>query len=266
VSFENGQEVFALSSLLDRPENSSAQSGGPPPAPEADKVPDIAKFKALSGNDLLAALAADAVTLRNKFKEWQAAAQKISARLPNWHLAERLVRLGAGEQSSDLDSIETSRQLLAEPDPVPPLVSAAADALRTKLNEAHMAWETAWAKGEQRLVNDVTWGRLTPEQKHTIRQQCRLLPVTKPVVDTAHSIAEALGQRGLSEWENMIKALPTRIDDALAEAAALLEPKARTVNLPGVLLKTKPELDEWLDKVRDQIAKALASGPVIPRV
>ena len=45
----------------------------------------------------------------------------------------------------------------------------------------------------------------------------------------------ALAQRGLSEWENLAKALATRTDDALADAAALLEPKARTVTLPGAL-------------------------------
>ena len=266
VSFENGQEAFALSALLDRVENAAGQSGGSPPAPEAEKVPDTAKLRALSGNDLLAALASDAVALRNKLKEWQIAAHKIAARMPNWHLAERLVRLGAGQQAPDLESIRIGRQLLAEPDPVTPLVSAAADALRSKLNQTHSAWETAWAKGEQRLVNDATWERLTPEQKHTIRQQCGLLPVTKPVVDTAHSVAEALGQRGFSEWENMVKALPTRIDDALAEAAALLEPKAQSVTLPGSLLKSEAELNEWLIKVRSLIANALASGPVIPKV
>ena len=215
---------------------------------------------------MLAALATNAVTLRSKLKEWYAAASKIGARSPNWRLAERLVALGAVDQASDLDSIRSGRKLLGDPDPVPPLIGAAAATLRTKLNAAHAAWEGAWAKGEQRLANDVTWGRLTPEQKHTIRQQCGLLAVTKPTVDTPQAINECLGQRGLSEWDNTVKALPTCIDDALAEAAALLEPKARTVNLPGGLLKSEPELDDWLRKVRDQIAKALADGPVIPRL
>jgi hypothetical protein len=64
----------------------------------------------------------------------------------------------------------------------------------------------------------------------------------------------------------MVKALPTRIDDALAEAASLLEPKAQNVILPGGLLKSEAELDSWLAKVRSLIAKALSTGPVIPRV
>jgi hypothetical protein len=87
---------------------------------------------------------------------------------------------------------------------------------------------TAWSKGEERLTNDPTWGKLSPEQKRSIREECGLLMVSKPAVDTPHAIADALSQRGLSEWENMVKAMPTRIDDALAAAAALLEPKART--------------------------------------
>ena len=71
------------------------QSGGEPPAPEPETVPNIASYKGLSGNDLLAALAADAATLRDKLKAWKAAAQKIGDRLPNWRLAERLVALAS---------------------------------------------------------------------------------------------------------------------------------------------------------------------------
>ena len=121
-------------------------------------------------------------------------------------------------------------------------------------------------KGEERLADDPTWAKLSPEQKHSIRQESGLLMVTKPAVDTPQAIAEALSQRGLSEWENMVKALPARIDDALAAAAALLEPKARTVTLPGAMVKSEAELDDWLIKVRDQIAEALGDGPVIPKV
>ena len=68
-------------------------------------MPNIASYKSLSGNDLLAALAADATTLRDKLKAWKAAAQKIGDRLPNWRLAERLAGLGAVDQQRDLDDL-----------------------------------------------------------------------------------------------------------------------------------------------------------------
>ena len=64
----------------------------------------------------------------------------------------------------------------------------------------------------------------------------------------------------------MVKARPTRIDDALASAAAELEPKAHTGMLPGVLVKSETDLDEWLKKVRAKVADALEDGPVIPKV
>lgn len=266
IPYENNQEQLALSALLDRLDSAAQASGGDAPAPEADKVPNMAAYRGLSGNDLLAAMAADAATLRAKLKAWQESSRKINNRSPNWDLAQQLVRLGATEQQADLDSIRSNRQLLADPDPIPPLVSAAADALRGKLNDAHAAWQAAWDKGEARLAGDPTWAKLTPEQKHDIRQDRGVLLAAKPAVDTPQAIAEALAQRSLSDWENLSKALPTRIDEALADAAALLEPKAHTVNLPGALVKSEAELDEWLEKVRARIAEALADGPVIPRV
>ncbi len=266
VPFEKGQEAFALTALLDRLESLAKSAGGEPPAPEAEQVPNITTLRTLSGNDLLVALATDAQTLRAKLKDWRAAAQKIDKRLPSWHLAQRLVELGATDRASDLETVRQERSLLADPDPVPPIVAAAADALRAHLNAAHAAWEKAWEIGGERLANDATWNRLTPEQKHDIRRDVGLLMVEKPTVDTPDAIAGALSLRGLSEWDNMTKALPTRIEEALAQAAALLEPTARTVTLPGGLLKSEADLDTWLETLRKRIKAALADGPVIPKV
>jgi hypothetical protein len=266
VSYENNQEQLALSALLDRLNSSAENSGDDTPAPAAKAVPNMATYKGLSGNDLLSALAADATDLRQKLKDWKAAEQKVSARMPNWHLAERLVLLGAQDQKADLESICADRRLLAEPDPVPPLVSAASDTLRNKINAVYDAWDKAWNHGEERLSNDPTWGKLSPDQKRSIREENGLLPISKPAVDTPHAISEALNSRGLSEWESTVKALPTRIDDALAAAAAELEPKTQTVVLPGALVKTEADLDEWLAKVRAKVIEELPNGPVRPKV
>ncbi|WP_170364516.1 BREX system P-loop protein BrxC [Ruegeria arenilitoris] len=266
INYENNQEQLALSALLDRLRAAAAESGSDAPAPDADVVPNHSSYNGLSGNDLLAALATDSADLRSKLKDWKKAKQTISERTPNWRLAERLVGMGAKDQESDLESIRTGRRLLADPDPVPPLISAAADTLRARLNAVYQAWEKAWKRGEERLANDPTWNKLSPEQKRAIREENGLLQATKPAVDTPQAISEALSARGLSEWESMVKALPTRVDDALASAAAELEPKAHTVQLPGALVKSEADLDEWLQKVREKVAEGLQSGPVIPKV
>ena len=266
ITFEINQEHLALAALLERLATAARMSGGEPPAPESEKVPNIASYQSLSGNDLLAALAAEGTSLRDKLKAWKEAAQTIAARLPNWRLAERLVELGAADQQGDLDDLRSRRRLLDDPDPVPPLISASTETLRAKLNAAHADWEAAWQKGEQRLAEDPTWDKLSPEQKDNIRQDCGLLIVSKPTVDTPEAVAQALTQCGLSEWENMSKALLTRTEDALEIAAALLEPKAHAVSLPGAMLNSEEELDEWLSKVRERVLNALAEGPVIPKV
>ena len=102
IIFENGQEAFALSALFDRLQAMAARSGGEPPAPTPEFVPDLAKYKNLTGNDLLAALAANTSTLRDKIKAWNEAARKIDARRGSWSLAERQVHLGADAHSRDL--------------------------------------------------------------------------------------------------------------------------------------------------------------------
>ena len=266
IAYENNQEQLALSALLERLESAAMQSGGEPPAPEPEVVPNLSSLKSLSGNDLLVALAADAAILRDKLEVWGAAATKARGRLPNWRLAERLVALGASGQQGDLDEIRSHRQLLAEPDPLPPVLAAAADSLRQKLNTAYSVWDSAWKDGERRLADDPTWDKLSPEQKHRIRQECGLLMVAKPEVDTAETIADSLTQRSLSEWENMSKASAARIEEALESAAVISEPSAHVVSLPGALLRTDTEVAKWLATVRELILKALADGPAIPRV
>ncbi len=266
IVFEKNQEHLVLTALLERLEEVARVSGGEPPAPEPEKVMNIDTYRSLSGNDLLEVLATDATTLRAKLKVWTAAARKIVDRLPNWRLAERLVDLGAVDREGDLDDLRSGRRLLADPDPILPLISAATETLRARLNAAHADWEAAWIKGELRLAKDPTWGRLSSDQTDAIRQECGLLVVPKPKVDIPQTIAEGLSQRGLSEWENMSKALQARVEDALACAAALLEPKAHAVSLPGAMLKSEAELDDWLSRVRERVMKALDQGPVVPRV
>jgi hypothetical protein len=266
TAFEKNQEAFALTALLDRLETAAAAAGGEAPAPAVPSVPDMARLRSLSGNELLAALAASASDLKQLLNGWKQTAQTIATRLPKWKLAERLVAVGAEDQSAALNAVHDSRTLLANPDPVPPIIAAATESLRNRLNSAFAAWEAAWQAGEDRLRVNPSWGRLSPEQRHAIRQDVGLLPVSKPEVATPQAVAEALQQRSLSEWDSTVRAVPARIDDAIAQAAALLEPKARQVTLPGGLLKDETDLDNWLGHLRGRIVVALADGPVIPRV
>lgn len=266
LPFENGQEQLAVSALLDRLDSAAREAGGEAPAPPAPSVRDGALLHGLAGNDLLKALADRHKELKSDLEGWRKAKETIAARLPAWRLAELLVRLGAVGQAAAVEAVRTGRSLLFEPDPVPPIVQAAAYDLRTRLNAAWQTWQTAWAATETQLHADPAWAKLGTDQRRELRESHRLLPEGEPKVATPVEVAAALEQRGLVAWADLAKALPTRVADALAEAAILLEPKARVLTLVGGTLRTEAELETWLGQLRDRIAVALADGPVIPKV
>lgn len=267
VRYETNSEITHLPELLTVLETAARGSGGDAPAPAAEAVPEGAILKALAGADLLVRLAENAPALIERLTAWRSAQVRIGERMSRWVLAERLVQLGATAQASALEAVKTNRSLLAEPDPVTPIIQSAADALRVQLNAAWETWEKAWAAGEARLHDDTLWGRLSPEQKLDIRSKTGVRQIDRPTVDTPDAIAGALARRSLEAWEDVTKALPGRISEALAEAAAELEPKSKNVRLPGGLIKNTAELDQWLAAARERLAAGLQDGsPVIPGI
>jgi hypothetical protein len=260
----SGEEGNYLLSIVDRLASVAAEAGGEAPAPRAPEVPGMAEFRASTGNDLIAALAARHDELKRLIPEWQAAKAEMARRLRDWALAGRLVGLGAEGQRASLDAILAGRSLLAEPNPLPPLVAAAADRLRARAMAAHAAWQAAWEAGEARLRADEAWGKISPEKKHELRAQHDLLPQEAPDLSDPPRVAESLSARGLSEWQSMALALPARVDAALRDAAVELEPKTQTVALPRRTLRSTADLDAWLDEVRQQVAPLLGVGPVRP--
>ncbi|MEA2084647.1 MAG: hypothetical protein U9O82_10530 [Thermodesulfobacteriota bacterium] len=57
--------------------------------------------------------------------------------------------------------------------------------------------------------------------------------------------------------------MPSRFDAVLVGAAELMEPEAQFVKLPSRTIKTKQDIDAWLNDAKNKIQKALKNGPVI---
>jgi hypothetical protein len=264
LSVPSGQENDHLLTIVERLEQAAEGAGGSPPAPPFPEVPGMNEFRACSGNDLLAELAARHDELKPLIAQWQAAKAEKEARLRDWGLATRLVALGARGHQGALDAIRGARNLLAEPNPLPSLISAAADDLRSQANAGYVAWQQAWKAGEARLKTDAAWDKMTPEKKHELRVEHVLLAQDMPDLSTPEKIAESLSARGLSQWRDMAFALPGRIEAALRDAAVELEPKTQTVTVPRRVIRSEPDLDAWLGEIRAAIAPRLADGPVWP--
>jgi hypothetical protein len=249
---------------VDRLAQAAEGAGGAAPAPPVPDVPGMDTFRTSTGNDLVAELAARVEELRPLIVQWQAAKTEKESRLRDWGLATRLVALGARGQQGALDAIRSARGLLVEPNPLPALISAASDDLRDQANAACAAWQQAWDAGEARLKADAAWDKMTPEKKHHLRVEHELLLQETPDLSTPGKIAESLSARSLSEWRNMVLAVPARIDAALRDAALELEPKTQTIAVPRRVIRTEPDLDAWLDEIRATIAPRLADRPVWP--
>jgi hypothetical protein len=259
-----GEEQNYLITIVDKLEAFAADAGGDAPAPTPPEVPGVADFRAATGNALLVALAGRLDALKTAVPLWQAAKVEKDRRLRDWMLAQRLIGLGADAQRASADAIRAGRTLLAEPNPLPPLVAGAADDLRNRANAAYGAWKAAWDAGEARLKVDTAWGKLDPGKRHQLRAEHGLLPQDLPDLSTPEKVAESLASRGLSQWQDMAAALPGRIEAALQDAAIELEPKTQRVPIPRPTLKTVADLDAWLASLRETIAPRLEAGPVLP--
>ncbi len=135
------------------------EAGGEAPAPARPSLTDIEDIEARVGNDRLAALRAKVDNLKARIAAWKKTRELITKRLPAWQTLERLAaHAGAlAEAKSWLDqreAIRTGRLLLAEPDPVAPVLKGLADLLRQALNVAHSTHEAAYQAAMAKLAAD----------------------------------------------------------------------------------------------------------------
>jgi hypothetical protein len=265
ITVPSGQENDYLITIREKLEQIAAEAGGESPAPAAPEVPDSGLLCGMIGNDLLAELAARTEDLKKRIPAWQAQKAEKERRLSAFKLAERLVALGAVDQEAALSAIKSGCTLLDEPNPVMPLVSAAADGLRAKANAVFQAWQTVWQAGQARLKADEAWGKISPEKKHEILATHGLLDRAAPDLATPEKIVDSLTACGIGQWRDSGLALPARVDAALQDAAVEIEPKTQSITIPRRTLRSEADLDAWLAEVRIAIAPSLAHGPVLPK-
>lgn len=232
IPFTTGQEGDVLADLFSWMDLLAASAGGDAPAPAAPRFDALEDARAQGGAARLGAVADRAEAWRAMLPACRDAARRIASRRPAFALLGRLVAHGASDQQAGLDAIVAQRALLADPDPVPPLISTAADTLRLRINTDQAAWSAAWVAAEQTLHGDPNWSRLTPEQRHDIRARNRLRPLEAPTLGTPAAIADALDGCSLAQRRAETSAIKGRVDDALMEAAQVFAPKVRPVADP----------------------------------
>jgi hypothetical protein len=222
----------------------------------------------LNGNAQLLKIHQQKDDLAIKLAAWKKSTDAINKRWPAWERLQDYQTFAAGLPEADacalsIAAITADRNLLAEPDPVPELSKQLTTALRIALGKLQDDLAAAFNAGDAKLAASHVWSGRTDEQRSTLATACQLTPPPKAPIGSDDEILAALRARSLTDRRNLLDAVPQRFARTLEEAAKLATPEAVRVMLPGAIIKTPAELDQWLAGVRQQVEDKLKNGPVI---
>jgi hypothetical protein len=293
VGCKPGEETAAAPVFILKVIELAESAGGEPPRPEKPNLTKVKEIKALTGNDQLVKLYDERDALTQDLAGWTNTAKAVQDRLPRWSslndLADHAAKLPeAVEARQQMQTIETERQLLADPDPVAPLCDQLTQVLRDKLTAHRACYQQLHQEGMAALVGQASglpatgtvaplgqasglaatgtvaplWEQLTQAQRESISNRHGLTTVPGIKVGTEAEVIASLEAMSLEMWQAQCDALPQRFQKALRDAAKLLEPKVVYVTLPSATIHSDAELDAWLAQVKDRIQEKLKDGPV----
>lgn len=249
-----------------------AQVSGNAPRPAATLPGLLDTLDKLSGKDLVKRIASDEKAVQKLGDDIAAQVVTAKDREPRWTSLGTLVTyLGAdagGEDEAaalraERQSILDGRLLLAQPDPVPPLISRASDLLRNALNQSYATYAQQFAQGVQSLQAQADWTRLQPADQTAILQSVGLNAAeAAPAVGTLQELLQSLAHCTPQRWAERAQAVAGKLQQAAAACAKKLEPTVQPYAAPARMVRSEAELDAWLHEVRQAVAAKLKSGPV----
>jgi hypothetical protein len=272
ISVKPNEEQFKIAEFLGCLAGLAERAGGEAPRPVKPDTNFIEELRLCAGNEQLVSLYNQADTITAVIDSWNKTARRIDKRLPDWTLLKQLAAhyhgIGGSEIiEAQIQTIESERLLLQEPDPVSPLLASLTQLLREELNHLNAEYTNEYQAGLQKLEQDDNWRRLEPEQRHEFLKKNTLLDRMRPTVnvETPQDVLMTLNAMSLNAFKDRLAALPARVNAALNAASKVFEPQAQIMQVPFRTIKTNEELETWLGEVKSQLAAALKNGPVVIR-
>ncbi len=265
LAVKNGEEAQAIPLVLEKLSGLAAEAGGPPPLPEKPSVEAIKDLQALSGNEQFAAVFAGRETLLAQQRAWSKAKAAKDTRLPKWEVLRRLLAHATGRPAAytvrpQMEAITAQRLLLADPDPVKPLLDALTADLRQAAQDARQRVVEARDRELAALRETAEWTKLSDEQWRDILHAQGLGPIAELHAGTDDLLLAALDAKPLDAWATDALVVPTRMRQAREQAAKLLEPKAVRVQPKSTTLKSVAEVDEYLSSLREEMLLHIKAG------
>jgi hypothetical protein len=267
---KQGEELVHVPPFLLKMQELAAQAGGDPPQPAPPDSGFLGEIRLTAGNEQLLALYNRRDELAQCLDTWSDLGQQIARRLPNWAFLQRLLNHApeleeAAVIQAQVNTIEQQRQLLADPDPVNPLIAGLTQLLRAELNRLDAEYETRHHQGMERLAADGNWQQLEPEQRNQLLGEQKLTLADRPAVavQSTADVLATLDKCALSMFSDRVAAMPSRFANVAAAAAELCEPEVQFLSVPRRTLKTEADIEVWLVEVKEKLKKALPQGPIV---
>ena len=273
LTTKSGDEERGAPLFLEALVNLAARAGGDAPLPAVPDTNILKDLGHLTGTEQLAALLEHKDDLEQKIVDWSRWGELAAKRIPVWDMvmafrdhASALAVLK--ETAPELDAIVVQRSILADTNHVTPLATKLAGALREALTGKHAALSDAFKNADTQLDTDATWTRLDANQRTEIRVRVSLADPHPLAIASDDQLLAALEERSLSAWQAEVDAVPSRLAQALQEAArrvAEIEPEVVTtsVSIRRGTLADEAAVDAWLEEHGKKLKKAVAKGPVI---
>lgn len=268
IETQNGQEAASALIFLQKLRELADSAGGEEPLPAMPDTAFIKKLQQLSGNAQLVEIHGDRDRIIATIDDWTKTVGSIAKRRPRWKRLIELREHAAGlpeavETAVSIDAVRSSRNLLGDPDPVPPLIQTLVDLLRKSLRAAQDDLQETHRKQTERLEESVVWQSLSDQQRAELVTRFKLEVPGAIQVSDEDEILNTLKEASLANRRLQVEALPSRFQQALDEASRLLEPTATHLSLPSATIRNEDDLEGWIDQVRELVKNQLSEGPVV---
>ena len=200
-------------------------------------------------------------------KQWADTEKAIQVRLPAWlqllglvvHAKDLGPYLG---MMAEIKAVSDQRGLLADPDPVRPLLGRTTELLRQALNAKLSAYSEEYTAQMSSLQADSNWQQLSTAQQAKLITDHSIEAPKAISLATADTLADALDECNLNRWIERTQALSTRFGAVRLDAAKLLKPNVVQVHLPKRTLNNEEEVRVWLEEVQAMLLEKVQKGPL----
>ena len=268
VACKPNEEGAASGEFLRKLSDLARRAGGEAPLPERPDTSYLLDLQSLAGNEQLVGILNRHDELLQNIEDWTMARDLAEKRLPPYQRLQSLARYADGldaakEVQPQIAAIAANRSLLDATDPVPDLIKALADALRTALAEAEKHYAEVFDEESTRLESAESWQKIEQSDRDRILKGLNIAKATKGATGTEQEVLESLERISLEAWRTRTAALPQFFTEARVQVDKLVEPKTHHVKLGSATLRTPEEVKAWVVKTEQELLEQLKQGPIV---